>query len=129
MGKLGVASKFLNSVMVLLSFQYAAAAQEGRLFQKRGVANCTLPGTELEFYLNGKGGAELAKLKTNYAPIREAGKVKTWAVSVRNMKGKQLLIIDNLRNTRIMVDLKEGRGIAFTDPGASDILCQILLSP
>jgi hypothetical protein len=42
----------------------------------------------------------------------------------------KLLILDNLNKTRIMINVPDGKGIAFTTPeGVSDILCQFLVTP
>lgn len=42
-------------------------------FNKSGVANCSLPGTIIEFALNGHGGAQVARIESNYQPFRNAG--------------------------------------------------------
>jgi hypothetical protein len=41
-------------------------------YEKSGIVNCALPGTIVEFALNGSGGAILTKMSSNYAPFRKA---------------------------------------------------------
>jgi len=102
-------------------------------YDRRGVANCSLPGTVIEFVLQGDGKAKVARIDSNYAPFREAAKSHPiWHVASGVKEEKQFLVLDNGANTRIFVDLKEGRGIAYSGEasgGASDILCQILVNP
>ncbi|MGG6895806.1 hypothetical protein [Rhizobium sp. BR 315] len=99
-------------------------------YEKTGVVNCALPGTVIEFGLNGSGGAIVSRASSNYAPFQKAAKIKTWAATTVAKDGVRMLILDNLNKTRIMVRLPDGKGMAFTNPeGVSDILCQILVTP
>jgi hypothetical protein len=99
-------------------------------YNKSGVANCSLPGTIIEFALNGHGGAQVARIETNYPPLRSAAQTRVWRASLVDKDGKRLLVLDNGRKTRIMVSLPDGKGMAFSaDGGVSDILCQVLVSP
>ena len=102
-------------------------------YDRRGVANCSLPGTVIEFALLGDGQAKVARIESNYAPFRKAARNHpVWHAAFGTKDGKQLLVLDNGANTRIFVDIKEGRGMAYSGEGsggASDILCQILVNP
>jgi hypothetical protein len=100
-------------------------------YNKTGVVNCSLPGTIIDFALNGRGGAQVARIESNYAPFRAAvQQTRVWRAGLADKDGAQFLILDNGRKTRIMVRLPDGKGMAFSaDGGVSDILCQILVSP
>ncbi len=102
-------------------------------YVRHGVVNCALPGTAIDFALIGDGDAQVARIESNYAPFRlAASKHPIWKTSTVSTEGKQLLIIDNGAETRIIVSLKSGRGAAYAaegSSGASEILCQILVSP
>ncbi|MBD9372774.1 hypothetical protein IB238_09085 [Rhizobium sp. ARZ01] len=112
------------------SFAALASTANAEPYQKFGVVNCALPGTTIEFSLNGSGGADVASSSSNFAPFREAARVKTWSANVEVKDGTRLLILDNLKNTRIMIRLPDGKGMAFTGAdGVSDILCQVLIQP
>jgi hypothetical protein len=97
-------------------------------YQKHGVVNCALPGTTIEFALNGSGGADVASVSSNFPPFEEAARIKTWSATVVTKDGLKVLVLDNLKATRIMVRLPDGKGMAFTgSDGVSDILCQVLV--
>jgi len=99
-------------------------------YLKSGVANCALPGTAAEFFLDGKGGARVVSASSNYAGFRAAVSRKQWTASTIEKVGLPLLILDNGAKSRIMVKLSGGQGMAFlADDGVSDILCQVLVSP
>lgn len=100
-------------------------------YNKTGVVNCSLPGTIIDFALDGRGGAQIARIESNYAPFRRAARqTRVWKAGVADRDGKRILILDNGHNTRIMVDLPDGKGMAFSgDGGVSDILCQVLVAP
>lgn len=100
-------------------------------YNKSGVANCSLPGTIIEFALDGRGGAQVARIETNYPPFRVAAQqTRVWRAGLVDKDGKRILVLDNGRKTRIMVSLPDGKGVAFSaDGGVSDILCQVLVSP
>ena len=100
-------------------------------YDKSGVANCSLPGTIIEFALNGGGGAQVARIESNYAPFRRAARqTRVWQAGLVDQDGKSLLVLDNGHKTRIMVSLPDGKGLAFSaEGGVSDILCQVLVSP
>lgn len=102
-------------------------------YDRHGIANCSLPGTIIDFALLGDGNAKVTRIKSNYAPFRAAARRHpVWRAAIGAKDGKQLLVFDNTANTRIFVDIKDGRGIAYSGEGAggaSDILCQILVNP
>jgi hypothetical protein len=100
-------------------------------YDKSGVANCSLPGTIIDFALNGRGGAQVARIESNYLPFRRAAQqTRVWRAGLVDHDGKRMLILDNGHKTRIMVSLPDGKGMAFSaDGGVSDILCQVLVSP
>lgn len=100
-------------------------------YNKSGVANCSLPGTIINFALNGQGGAQVARIESNYAPFRAAvQQTRVWRAGLTDKDGTRFLVLDNGRKTRIMVRLPDGKGMAFSaDGGVSDILCQILVTP
>jgi hypothetical protein len=110
-------------------------AQEnvGVPYEKTGVVNCSLPGTVIEFALNGSGGAEVTRIESNYPPFRRAGEqTRVWQANLANLEGNRVLVLDDGRGTRIMITLPDGKGMAFSagdGGGASDILCQVLVSP
>jgi hypothetical protein len=110
-----------------------AGQNEGVPYDKSGVANCSLPGTVIEFALDGRGGAEVTRIESNYPPFqRAAEQTRVWQANLVDMEGNRLLVLDDGRGTRIMVMLPDGRGMAFSardGGGASDILCQVLVSP
>ncbi|MBY5571202.1 hypothetical protein HFO55_28910 [Rhizobium leguminosarum] len=98
-------------------------------YEKSGVVNCTVPGTSVQFALNGSGGAELTQLSTDYARFEMAGEVKTWSATTMELQGTTLLVLDNLNQTRIMIK-PDGQGMAFTtSEGVADMLCQVNISP
>ncbi len=100
-------------------------------YDKSGVANCSLPGTIIDFALNGRGGAQVARIESNYPPFRRAAsQTRVWRAGLVDKDDKRILVLDNGHKTRIMVSLPDGKGIAFSaDGGVSDILCQVLVSP
>jgi hypothetical protein len=100
-------------------------------YDKSGVANCSLPGTIIEFALNGRGGAQVARIESNYPPFRNAARqTRVWRAGLVGKDAKRILVLDNGRKTRIMISLPDGKGIAFSaDGGVSDILCQVLVNP
>jgi hypothetical protein len=81
--------------------------------------------------LIGRGGAQVARIESNYAPFRRAARqTRVWQAGLVDQDGKSLLALDNGHKTRIMVSLPDGKGLAFSDEGGvSDILCQVLVSP
>jgi hypothetical protein len=120
--------------LLVLGIKSAKTAGDMRSFSpydRHGIANCSLPGTVIEFALTGDGEAKVTRVESNYAPFRKAAKNHPiWRVVSGVKDDKQLLVLDNGANTRIFVDIKDGRGIAYSgEGGASDILCQILVSP
>jgi hypothetical protein len=120
--------------LIVSALAATAAQAEDKLasepYEKTGIVNCALPGTVIEFGLNGSGGAIVTKASSNYAPFQKAARTRTWAATTVAMDGVRMLILDNLNKTRIMVRLPDGKGMAFTSPeGVSDILCQILVTP
>lgn len=120
-----------SAVTAVALIAVAATGAEARQpFRKSGIANCALPGTTIEFAMDGRGGATLASFSSNYAGFHAAAKRRRWTAILDDSKGYRLLIFDNGANSRIMVRLPDGKGMAFTaDGGVSDILCQVLVSP
>lgn len=116
---------FFTGSMLLVS---PVSGAEAKPYEKHGIVNCALPGTIINFTLNGVGGAEVADLETNYPPLRAAAKVKVWAASTTAEGPAKTLVLDNLAGSRIMARIRDGKGMAFIgDDGVSDILCQILI--
>lgn len=109
----------------------STAEHEPVPYDKNGIANCSLPGTIIEFALDGRGGARIARIESNYPPFRSAARqTRVWRAGFVNKDGKRILVLDNERKTRIMISLPDGKGMAFSaDGGVSDILCQVLVSP
>lgn len=116
----------LRSIAILGVSVSIAHATEMEQYTKVGVINCALPGTTITFAANGSGGAIVISASSNYAPFRQAAKVKIWSAQMVNQSGKRLLVLDNLNKTRIMVDPETEKGMAFAPSGVSDILCQIV---
>lgn len=100
-------------------------------FMEAGVVNCASPGTSVEFYLDGQGGAKLVQVKSNYSGFINAAKVKNWSATTISLKDKpRLLVLDNGKKSRIMADPKSGKAMGFmADGGVSDMLCQVLVKP
>jgi hypothetical protein len=101
-------------------------------YDRRGVVNCALPGTAIEFYVDGKGNAHVAHVESNFPPFLEAAtKRPIWRALVSENGNTRILILDSgYEATRIMVEIGTGQGMAFTGGGgggASDILCQVLV--
>jgi hypothetical protein len=115
-----------------LTFTSGAQAQDKYKttpYMKTGVANCVLPGTSAEFFLDGRGGAKLVKASSNYDGFRQAARIKNWKAMTLTMEGRRMLVIDNGKNSRIMTELPAGKGMAFLfDGGVSDIVCQVMVS-
>lgn len=112
----------------------ASAQAQGKLdlmpYAKSGVVNCALPGTTVEFFLDGKGRARVTSAKSNYVGFRNAVQRKIWTAGTTEKDGTRLMVIDNEANSRIMIKLPNGNGFAFlADGGVSDIICQVLVSP
>jgi hypothetical protein len=110
----------------------AAFCQNGRPYQNAGAVNCSLPGTIIEFGLDGSGAAEVTRIESNFEPMRNAARLRrVWSARLVERDDKQILVLDNGERTRIMVSLPDGKGKAFvTDAnGLSDILCQVLVRP
>ncbi|WP_163875703.1 hypothetical protein [Rhizobium laguerreae] len=98
-------------------------------YEKSGVVNCTVPGTSVQFALNGSGGAKLTQLSTDNAPFEKAGEVKTWSATTIELQGTTPLVLDNLNETRIMIT-PDGQGMAFTtSEGVADMTCQVNIRP
>jgi hypothetical protein len=117
---------------LLISLSSGWAQTAGRPYQNAGVVNCSLPGTIVEFGLDGSGGAEVTRIESNFAPMRNAARRgRVWSARLVEGDDKQILVLDNGERTRIMVSLPDGKGMAFvTDAnGLSDILCQVLVRP
>jgi hypothetical protein len=100
-------------------------------YDKSGVVNCSLPGTIIEFFLNGQGGAQVTRIDSNYAPFLNAVKQnRLWSAKSQDRALERILVLDNGHNTRIIIRLPDGKGMAFSaDGGVSDILCQVLVTP
>jgi hypothetical protein len=95
-----------------------------------GVANCTCPGTNVEFYLDGRGGAQLASVQSNYYGFTEAARVRQWKAMSVVKDGQRILVLDNGLKTRIMADPETQKSMGFTaSGGVSPMLCQILVKP
>lgn len=99
-------------------------------YRESGVATCTCPGTNVEFFLDGEGGARLTSVRSNYVGFTNAARVKRWTASLTDKDGQKLLILDNGQKSRIMTDPSSGKGMGFlADGGVSDMLCQVLVKP
>jgi len=109
-----------------------AEPTDGKPYQSAGAVNCSLPGTIIEFGLDGSGAAEVTRIESNFVPMRNAARPgRAWSARLVERDNKQILVLDNSERTRIMVSLPDGKGMAFvTDAnGLSDILCQVLVRP
>ena len=117
---------------LVIGIATSASAQEFNPvpYNRSGVANCVLPGTSVEFFLDGNGKARVTQASSNYEGFRAAARRKVWSAGTVMMEGRRLLVLDNGAKSRIMVELPNGKGMAFTaDGGVSDIICQVLVSP
>lgn len=100
----------------------------GSAYRESGIANCTAPGTSIEFHLDGTGAARVIKSKTNYDRFRRAAAVKIWRTSKVEKNGMSMIVFDNGRNSRIMAVAGSQKAMGFlADGGVSDMLCQILV--
>lgn len=100
------------------------------LYRESGVATCTCPGTNVEFVMDGDGGAKIARASSNYFGFTNATRVKNWTVYRTVKDGMTLIIFDNGRKSRIMADPNSQKSMGFlADGGVSDMLCQILVKP
>jgi hypothetical protein len=99
-------------------------------YRESGVATCTCPGTSIEFYIDGQGGAQITNAKSNYSGFTNAARVKRWTASLADKDGQKLLVLDNGQRSRIMADPSSGKAMGFlADGGVSDMLCQVLVKP
>jgi hypothetical protein len=97
-------------------------------YRQSGVATCTCPGTNIEFVMDGQGGARIARTSSNYVGFTKATRVREWAVYRTIKEQRTLIVFDNGQQSRIMADPDSKKAMGFlADGGVSDMLCQILV--
>jgi hypothetical protein len=124
-------------VIVMAASHAQAEALDLKPYTKPGIVSCALPGTTIEFALNGDGGAIVADLSSKFGLLLQAAEIKTWTASTVEEDGQKFLVLDSLNGTRIFIAIPDGKGFVFVTPpgapeeeqGMSDILCQVLVQP
>jgi hypothetical protein len=102
-------------------------------YNRKGVVNCSLPGTTIEFALDGRGGARVVHIESDYAPFLTAAQhAPVWRAVLSVEHGDQMLGLRDGHSINIIVRLPDGKGSVFAsaaDGGIADIRCQVFVRP
>lgn len=93
---------------------------------------CSRPGTQISFHVDGAPVAEIISGNSNFSPLAAALRDPFWSFGRMRVKGKELLVLVHRSETRIMIDISDGRGMAFVSKrselvGVNDLICEITI--